>query len=36
MLQAFIDQVKSNSGKKIDAGYAAQLIGWASDTLSRL
>jgi len=36
MLQAFIDQVKSNAGKKIDAGYAAQLIGWASDILSRL
>ena len=36
MLQSFISQVQSNSGKKIDAAYAAQLVGWANDILSRL
>ncbi len=36
MLNAFISAVSSNSGKKIDAGYAAMLIGWANDVLARL
>jgi hypothetical protein len=36
-LQSFISKVQSNAGsKKIDAGYAAQLIGWANDLISRL
>ncbi len=35
-LQDFISQVSAQSGKKIDAGYAAQLIQWAQDLLASL
>jgi len=28
--------VQTQSGKKIDAGYAGMLIGWAADLISRL
>ncbi|MDX6437285.1 MAG: hypothetical protein QOK34_2119, partial [Gaiellaceae bacterium] len=35
--QSFISKIQSNAGsKKIDAGYAAQLIAWANDLISRL
>ena len=36
LLESFVSQVAAQSGKKIDAGYAATLIAWASDLLSRL
>ncbi len=35
-LQDFINQVKAQSGKKIDAAYAAKLIQWAQDLLASL
>jgi hypothetical protein len=36
LLQSFISQVSAQSGKQIDAAYAAMLVGWATDLLSRL
>jgi hypothetical protein len=35
-LQEFIGLVVSQSGKKIDAAYAALLIAWANDLIARL
>jgi hypothetical protein len=35
-LGSFINQVQSQSGKSIDAGYAALLVNWAQDLLTRL
>jgi hypothetical protein len=36
-LQAFISKIQSNGGsRKLDAGYAAQLIGWANDLIAQL
>ena len=36
-LQSFIAKIQSNAGaRKIDAGYAAQLIGWANDLIASL
>jgi hypothetical protein len=36
-LQSFIAKIQSNAGsKKIDAGYAAQLIGWANSLIAQL
>jgi hypothetical protein len=36
-LQLFITKIQSNAGsKKIDAGYAAQLIGWANSLIAQL
>jgi hypothetical protein len=35
-LGSFINQVQSQSGKTIDAGYAALLVNWAQDLLTRL
>jgi hypothetical protein len=35
-LNSFIAQVQAQSGKKIDAGYAALLINWAQNLISRL
>jgi hypothetical protein len=35
-LNAFINQVQAQSGKSIDAGYAALLISWANDLISRV
>ena len=35
-LQSFISNVEQNAGKKIDAAYAALLLNWANDILSRL
>ena len=36
VLGAFIYQVQAQSAKKINAGYAALLIGWAADLIARL
>jgi hypothetical protein len=35
-LESFMASVAANAGKKIDAAYAALLLNWANDLLSRL
>lgn len=35
-LTSFINTVNQNAGKKIDAAYAALLLNWANDLMSRL